>query len=86
MRFLNTSGRVASTNNPNNRPPRRGIGWIIVAVALAIGILSFTVVPSVALYHGLITGEQYVEIATKFFELGFKFVENGTSVIPSIIP
>lgn len=88
MNFLNTSGRVASTNNPNNGRPQRGVGitLIIIAVALGIGILSFTIFPAVALYMGLITGDQYVQITTKFFEFGCKVIESGTSIIPSIIP
>lgn len=86
MRILNTSERVASTNNPNNRPPKKGIGRTIVAIALAIGFLSFTVIPSIALFYGLITGDQYVEITANFYEFGYKVIENGTKIIPSIIP
>lgn len=88
MKNLKASERVASTNNPKNRRPKKGIGTtlIIIAVVLGIGILSFTIFPAVALYMGLITGDQYVQIATKFFEFGFKVVESGASIIPSIIP
>ncbi|MES5963266.1 hypothetical protein QCI39_30495, partial [Bacillus cereus group sp. MG7w] len=58
----------------------------LIAVTFAIGILSFTVFPHVALYMGLITGDQYVQITTKFFEFSFKVIESGISIIPSSIP
>ncbi|WP_061458041.1 hypothetical protein [Bacillus cereus] len=86
MNFLNTSGRVASTNNPNNQPPKRGIGIKWIVIALALGILSQTVFPAVALSCGLIDGDQYVKITTGFYESGSKVIENGTSIMPSNIP
>lgn len=84
MIISNTSERVTSTNNPNNPRPGRGIGiaLIIIAVVFGIGILSFALFTPAALYMGLITGDQFVQITTKFFEV----VESGTSIIPSIIP
>lgn len=85
MRFLNTSERVASTNSPNNRPPKRVVGRTMIAVAFATGFISFTVIPSVALFNGLITGAQYVEITTRFYESGYKVIEYGASIIQSII-
>lgn len=86
MNFLNTSGRVASTNNPNNQPPKRGIGIKWIVIALALGILSQTVFPAVALSCGLIDGDQYVKITTGFYESGSKVIESGTSIVPSNIP
>ncbi|MEK4646353.1 hypothetical protein [Bacillus sp. PK30] len=81
---LSKTNKTNKTNNPNNQRPGRGIGiaLIIIAVVFGIGILSFALFTSAALYMGLITGDQYVQIATKFFEV----VESGTSIIPSIIP
>ncbi|PAD66200.1 hypothetical protein CHH83_25295 [Bacillus sp. 7586-K] len=78
MRLQKTSKKVTSTNNPLIK------GFITVAIA--IGILSFTVFPHIALYCGLITGDQYVEITTQFYEFGFQSIQNGFSIIPSIIP
>ncbi|MED0973519.1 hypothetical protein [Bacillus paramycoides] len=59
---------------------------VIIVSVIALGLLINTVFPPIALYLGLITGEQYVEITTKFYEFGFQFLQNGASIIPSIIP
>lgn len=53
----------------------------LLFASISIGLLSFTVFPSVALYLGLITGDEYVAIVTKFYEV----LQNGTSIIPGII-
>lgn len=87
MRLLRSSRRVTPTSsNPSNSNNSNKIGLTVISVAFAVGIVSYTVFPNVALYLGLITSEQYVEITTKFFEFGFKIFEMGTSIIPSIIP
>jgi hypothetical protein len=78
----------STTPTPNNTlSTKKGkLGLTIIAVALAIGLLGFTVFPHIALYLELITSEQYVTITTKFYESSGKVIENGLQVIPSILP
>lgn len=49
---------------------------LILISAFSVGLLNLTVFPSIALYLGLITGEQYALITTKFYEFGFQVMQS----------
>lgn len=73
--FFNSS----TDSKKNNRPLSRGFCLaLIIVVVLAIGVLCFTVGPAVALFSGQLTGDQYVEITTTFYEYAFQFMQNYT--------
>lgn len=59
--------------------------FFVLIIVFALGIFIFAIFPHVALYAGLITSDQYVTITIKFYEFGFKVIESGLQVIPSII-